>query len=447
MYILNAKFINLFLTLLIHYNLKIYFCYILVFIMKLFKIIFQLINKQVFISFLFLILFIEIMSSCSHKEEKINRWVFNLYELPNQPISWEVKNPFLLVVTENDKLVFSDTAYTKFRGGFSRRFDKKSFSLQLDNDTDFGLNSPRKRWILNANYIDKTFLRHVISYDLYRQMNLQNIAPKSQYIEVYHNNDYKGLYVLMERLDEQKLMHELKAVAPVIWKEPSIFKVDSSKVNTDYNQKYPSKKDKNYSYYLDSITRFLTHSSNTAFNAEVFTLFSKSSLIDWYLILLLSNNSDGLLKNYYLYQLEENTPICIALWDYDHSYGRDGDNELNLIEGEINISRNLLFKRILENNTKNFKEESFARWQELRKELLSAENIEILMEKRIAQFCEVLEKNNEIWSTSDTKWYFDTNNFKQEIDLMKQYFEERLPFLDNALKPNNTTQTARLMIN
>ncbi len=49
-------------------------------------------------------------------------------------------------------------------------------------------------------------------------------------------------------------------------------------------------------------------------------------------MLLLSNNGDGVMKNFLLYKIDSNTPFRIALWDYDHSFGRDGDNELNLME-------------------------------------------------------------------------------------------------------------------
>ena len=55
----------------------------------------------------------------------------------------------------------------KTRGGFSIGFPKKSYSLDLKGDHQF-LDLPEDDdWVLNANHIDKTFMRHVVSYELF----------------------------------------------------------------------------------------------------------------------------------------------------------------------------------------------------------------------------------------------------------------------------------------
>ena len=369
--------------------------------------------------------------SCSKDKNNPTRWVFKLEELKDNPITWDKKQAIVLRVTANDKIWLTDTIYAKYRGGFSSRFHKKSFSIKLNNPNGFGFTKNRVKWILNANYIDKTFLRHVISYDLFRKMNPLNISPKCQYVEVYFNNDYKGLYVLMERIDETKLSHELTAESPIIWKEPKLFHQDTLYEDNPYNQKYPKEYTKNYNYLLDTVRQFLIYSPDTIFNAHVFTYFDEQSIIDWYLILLFSNNSDGLLKNFYLYKTHEEAPLSIALWDYDHSYGRDGDNEMNLISRKIDMTRNLLFKRVLKNNTHQFKEKSFNRWKQLRKELLTKENLDELMNNRIHEFSYALAKNDSIWPTSDTTWYYDQSTFEEEIEIMRIYFKHRLVALDS----------------
>jgi len=83
------------------------------------------------------------------------------------------------------------------RGGFSISFPKQSFEIDLEEDISLAGLPSDDDWILNANYIDKTFLRHVISYDLFQQMSPNNIASQTQYVEVSINQIYNGLYVLM----------------------------------------------------------------------------------------------------------------------------------------------------------------------------------------------------------------------------------------------------------
>jgi spore coat protein CotH len=59
--------------------------------------------------------------------------------------------------------------------------------------------------------------------------------------------------------------------------------------------------------------------------ADVGKWIELQNLIDRHLLLLFTNNGDGVMKNFLLYKTESHTPFQIALWDYDHSFGRDGD--------------------------------------------------------------------------------------------------------------------------
>ena len=109
---------------------------------------------------------------------------------------------------EQCNIIYSDSENTdeligkiKCRGGMSSRYDKHSFSLELEDKYSFAKLPHDDNWIINANYIDKTFMRHKISYDLFREMNSKNVASKSIYVNVSVNDKYEGLYVLMEEIN------------------------------------------------------------------------------------------------------------------------------------------------------------------------------------------------------------------------------------------------------
>ena len=55
-------------------------------------------------------------------------------------------------------------------------------------------------WILIANYNDKTFLRNVLSFDLFEKMG--HYAPRTKLCEVVVNDIYNGIYVFTEKLRE-----------------------------------------------------------------------------------------------------------------------------------------------------------------------------------------------------------------------------------------------------
>ena len=44
-------------------------------------------------------------------------------------------------------------------------------------------------------------MRHKISYDIFMQMNPNNIASKSAFVNIKINDEYEGLYLLMEEIN------------------------------------------------------------------------------------------------------------------------------------------------------------------------------------------------------------------------------------------------------
>lgn len=57
-------------------------------------------------------------------------------------------------------------------------------------------------WILHASPFDKTFLRNNVSFELWRQMGYW--ASNTRYFELVLDGEYRGLYILMERIKRDK---------------------------------------------------------------------------------------------------------------------------------------------------------------------------------------------------------------------------------------------------
>ncbi|TVQ81587.1 MAG: hypothetical protein EA358_00475 [Flavobacteriales bacterium] len=319
-----------------------------------------------------------------------------------------------------------------YRGGASSKYHKHSYALKL-NDAFAFANLPRaKSFVLNASYVDKTLMRHRLSFQLFCDMQAGNMAPISRYAELSENGDYRGIYVIMQRINAGML--DIKGVpGAALWKEPLIFyEVEPKEVNAGnkHSQKYPKLEEADYSYQLDSIQTWITQSSDSVFVADVCTLFDCDNLIEWQLILLLSNNSDGQLKNFYLYRSEEGAPLRVALWDYDHSFGRDGDGELNMLTGIIDERRNPLMRRLYDLNSTRFNERLMLRYHSLRKQGVFSENglfrrVELLR----TELKPHIMRNVERWP-HNAHWYFDDMDFDAEVELIKHYIELRLPMLD-----------------
>ena len=315
-----------------------------------------------------------------------------------EPIGWKIKEPCNIIYSDNNDSVVIP-AKIKCRGGVSSRYYKHSFALELDNKYALGNLPSDDDWILNANYIDKTFMRHKISYDLFRQMNSKNIASKSTFINVKINNRYNGLYVLMEEVNASMIGLDKNDSLAMLFKDPPIFHKEILTYVQDslnyYQQKYP-----------------------------------KINIIDWHIILLFSNNSDGIMKNFYLYKLNSETPFRIAIWDYDHSFGRDGDNELNLMDRELNCNRSVLLARLSLISETGYLDKLKKRWYELRElNIISCENIEYHIDRNDKIIRNAINDNFDIWPI-DSKWYYDKNNYEQEINLISDFVKLRINQLD-----------------
>lgn len=76
--------------------------------------------------------------------------------------------------------------------------EKKPYSLTLTENADLlGMGNAQK-WILLANAVDSSNLRNKIVYDFAKEIGLA-YSPDSQWVDVYLNNEYAGLYLLCER--------------------------------------------------------------------------------------------------------------------------------------------------------------------------------------------------------------------------------------------------------
>ena len=319
-------------------------------------------------------------------------------------------------------------AEIKCRGGYSSKFEKHSYTIDFNDKIELGGLPKAKKYILNANYIDKTFMRHVLCYDLYREMNpAKNVAPLCKYTNLTIDSIYNGLYVLMQHIDADMLDLDKVDSMAMLFKEPPVFKDDTS---TNYDQKFPKKKKCDMSIYMDEFKNFLFKADDATFAREIGERIDIENVIDWHILLLFSNGEDGIKKNFFLYKKDSSTPYRIALWDCDHSFGRDGDNELNLMRSEIDCSRNIMLKRLLEIPEIGYEKRLCERYKELRdSKIISAEHIN----EKIAEYNSIIqedvERNFALWPVNSPN-YFDDNTYEQELEIIREFVEIRLPQLD-----------------
>ena len=347
-------------------------------------------------------------------------------------IVWQHKSPCLLL-TGNDTL----SGKIKFRGGISSRYGKHSFTLKLGNAYPLEGLPAARTFILNANYIDKTMMRHKLSYDLFRKMRpCENKAAECRYVQLHLNGRYEGLYVLMEKLDAKRLGLDKHDSMSMIFKDPPIFWGENRIVPQDsdnyYQQTYPKITEEDKTAYLEQFMHFLFEAPDTLFAKEIGCWVDLDNVTDWHLLLLLTNNEDGLMKNFFLYKCSASEPFRFAPWDYDHSFGRDGDNEMNMLERIIDCDRCVLLRRLHQIPSLQYDRKLAARWRALReKGVFSLSGIREMVEENHQAIEGAVMRNAEKWPW-DADDYYDDSTYTQEVQLMLSYLQKRLPQLDSC---------------
>ena len=114
------------------------------------------------------------------------------------------KEPGYLVMTDGQGKVIYDGAlsHIKMRGNASTKFPKKNYQIKLEKGKDLLGMGKAKKWILSGNWLDKSFIRNELSYDLAEYMGIP-FTPQHQQAELYVNHEYIGLYLFSEKVEIQ----------------------------------------------------------------------------------------------------------------------------------------------------------------------------------------------------------------------------------------------------
>ena len=253
----------------------------------------------------------------------------------------------------------------RHRGGTSLSYAKPNYAIKFINEEGeskdvrfFGLRKDNN-WILDAMASDFGKMRNRVSMDLwlafsrapYHQSEEKNAINgyRGQYVEVYANGTYMGLYNMMERLDRKQLKVKkfttdsitgaqhyrgliYKAVSSYsrtpffLWQS---WKPDDTSPNYDGMQcEYPDVSAgepwswgplRNNIYYLAAL-------SGDSFNQRVGGFFDLPVFMDYVLFIDLLQATDNVGKNFYVWFYDRSGSdlrASITPWDLDATWGRN----------------------------------------------------------------------------------------------------------------------------
>ena len=370
----------------------------------------------------------------------------------------------------------------EIRGSSSQSFPKKQYSVEtrdtLGNDLEVSLlGFPKESdWILFAPYNDKSLMRDVITYKLASEMG--HYASRSKYCEVVLNNEYMGVYVLLEKIKRDNNRVDIKKLEPTDLTGDSvtggyIIKIDKwdGENNDGWNSSYLPYPQSSYPIYyqfhypkpdeiaqeqkeyiknkifqFETVMAFSVNISDTANGYPRF--LDVNSFVDFFIVNELSKNVDGYRLSTYLYKdRDSRNPKIFAgpVWDFNLCFGNadyyngwltDGWELEYLTEYEnIPAGESYLtpfwWRRLFDDA--NYQNHVYARWQNVKHSIFNTQHIFSIIDSLTTYLDEAKTRNFEKWPVLGVwVWpnYFVGQTYEQEISYLKMWIQERLNWMN-----------------
>ncbi|WP_026473785.1 CotH kinase family protein [Alkaliflexus imshenetskii] len=380
-------------------------------------------------------------------------------------------------VLANFKMIETNQNYLEsyvgiqYRGASSQSYPKKSMEIEFWTDNtgnttqDYSLLGMVNDddWNLQAMYNEPLRIRSKTNNDLWRMINTlhyQNQEPEAingirmKYVELFVNNEYRGLYCLGEKVNRKqlKLKKHNGTIRGELYKGvswgASTFKSippydNNSLYWSGFEYKHPDE-ETNWSNIYELVD-FVINSSDNDFYNQYKERFELDNLVDYYIFLNLLRATDNTGKNLYIAKYNTNSKYFYVPWDLDGTFGiiwnGTKDNTTN------DILTNGLYNRLkFECSAGGFLEKLKNRWNDLRSSVIAHESIMSLFSSNY----NFLERNG-IYDREKLAWtgYVHESN---SLDYISSWLTNRLSYLDqkfneecNPLSSKNLTPNDNLI--
>lgn len=226
----------------------------------------------------------------------------------------------------------------ELHGGTSRTFPKKSYRLTfpeedpLRTDLFSALPEEHRRVVLQASWIDPTFMRNALTMEAARASG--GLAPRVAFATVSFDGAPYGLFAVVERIDRVWLERQ------ELDEEGNLYKASSHAANWGANAdpmagfEWKEGQGDDPSD-LALLRERLSKTAATAkdFKAKIEPILDLDDFMAWQRVNTLAMNADTYTKNYYLYhdvEADAGSPKArfrVVNWDADATWGQNWDGK------------------------------------------------------------------------------------------------------------------------
>jgi len=350
----------------------------------------------------------------------------------------------------------------ELRGSATLYYPKKQYRFETQDSLGNNLNVsllglPQENdWIFYGPYNDQSLIRNVLAYKL--SNDIGRYASRTRFCELVLNSNYRGLYVLMEKIKRDNNRVDISRMDPSDTAGNSltggyIIKIDKisgenvgiwqSSMGTLYQYHYP-KADVIVHEQTDYIKNFMNEFEVVMYGADYadpvngyFKYIDLYSFVDHFIINEVCKNVDAYRISAFLYKDRDSKGgklIAGPIWDFNLSFGKAWfEEDLFLTKGwqvDYNSHRPWDGLKVPFWWEKLSRDPAFVnrlqiKWNELRSGILQKESLYSTIDLLVDSLFEARTRNFERWP--ETAEY---HTYEVEIQMMKQWISNRIDWID-----------------
>lgn len=350
-------------------------------------------------------------------------------------VEWLENTRIRIYGDDNQQLFEDNVAKIRGRGNLTWKHPKKPYYFKLNKKTDLLGTGKSKKFVLLANWLDRTLLRNVVAFEAARRTSIE-WTPSGTFVELYLNGVHKGIYWLGEKIEVEsgrlaaEYLFSLDVCENNDKDEVDYYTKYGNRVNVNkkglpVQVKYPDRDD--YPDGFDAIlqtTKSILDSYGQAIQQGRFSEFlDMDSFCDWYLVHELCGNPEpNHPKSCYQY-IREGVFYSGPVWDFD--WGTFMLGKTGLI-----INRCIYYEYLLENPI--FLAHIRNRWAVLKPKFQSLDRF-IDAQADWIRSSEAV--NHQMWPVTSNTNGDASLSFQQAVDRMKLSLNQRIEELDKVFGP------------
>lgn len=322
----------------------------------------------------------------------------------------------------------ADSLSIQGRGNSTWSYPKKPYKIKLKAKEDLLGHGKSKRYVLLANWMDRTLLRNDVAFELARRTSL-DWTPWGEFVELFINGVHKGNYWLGEQIRVEKYrlqadyVIEMDTYYDETWRFMSSkgFKPNTNSYGLPIGVKYPDDDDLTSTQFQE-IKDLVAGVEDAIYNSgDMSSKIDLDSFLDWYLVHEITYNGEPNHPKSCYFHFNKGVMIAGPVWDFDwytfqpSTYG-------------LFIPNSIYFGQLFKDAS--VKARLKERWAELKPKFQNADSY---IEAKADEIRKSDALNNSMWPCTSYVNGDDSMSFDDAIARMRNALQARIEEVDRRI--------------